>query len=976
MRTNLPLRRLIWRGQVHHSPRLTTWLSAGVMTCVLATLLLLGPTPRPSLASPLSATGLDLKVTKYFENGVFAPGQYVKYVILAENVSAYSADDIFVRDTLPPGTTYVTSTQPGFVLIQAGPDEVVWYKSHLTDHEIAFLSVTVRVDDDASVGSSVANVIRITTYDAEGDYDNNEFTLWDTVRPAEPDLAVTKKLYSGTVEADGEITYQIIYHNDGGSVAHDVRITDTLPLGTTYVSDDTSKSWNFTTEVTGSTVVWTSPSVEPFSWCQDCPQTRDGTNELYVTVQISEDWEPDDWLENVVEISTTDVEADYDNNLNRHVWKPESTNYGAAVASVDHETMRLLSDGGFDWMLYYLDWSETEPAKGEYYWRNLDDAIWKAWWYNLKLIVRVDRAPEWARAPGSSESAPPTGPDDLRDFLAAVATGERHYNGQTSYVPKIDGYVIWNEPNLASEWGGQPPSATEYVALLQAGYDGVKGMDPSALVISAGLAPTNGDPGVAVNDLTYLQAMLDEGACAYFDMLGANPMGFASAPDDTSDPNGYYFSRALEWRDILDDYCGEKPIFATEMGWLRDTDIDLDGYNWTKVSLMDQAHYLARAYDKARLEWPWMGPMMIWNMDFAAFYEETEHSHWFSVTDSNLDPLRPYLTLKNAATGGPADLWVAKELMGEATPGEDLVYLITCTNIGGQPATGVTLTDTFPDYATYVSDNRGDGTLVGGSQVSWDLSDMEAGARETITLTLHLDDGALVSAYLVNTVEATAAPGEPYTDDNVSSLTSEVAKTRYYLPMAVGGEPSPLAPDLVVKQVVATPNKVEVTIRNQGTAPVPDNWQSEFWVDLYVDPPRVPRYNDTWRTLGCQGAVWGITWSGSTYSPDDPSSQALPLEPGEEFTLTTHGDYYWWAEEGITWPLTEGATIYAQVDSYNPDTSYGMVRETHEIVGAQYNNTSAAFKVASLAATTTDDLPGDGQRIDMDFGETSLPPRP
>ncbi len=976
MRTNLPVQPENRRAHMHRKLRLAVWLSAGVMTCVLATLLLLGPAARPSLASPLGAALPDLAVTKYVESGVFAPGQYVKYVIFAENWSNYPAHDIYVVDTLPPWTTYVTSTQPGFTLIQAGPDEVVWVNNYLTAYERGWLSITVRVNDDAPVGSTVANVISIRSDGYEDNYDNNEFTLWESVRPVEPDLAVTKKLYSGTVESGEEITYQIIYHNDGGSVAHDVRITDTLPLGTTYVSDDTSESLDFTTEISGSTVVWTSPSVEPFTWCQNCRQAIDGTKELYVTVRISDDWEPDDWLENVVEISTTEVEADYDNNLNRHVWKPESTNYGAAVASVDHETMRLLSDGGFEWMLYYLDWSETEPAKGEYYWRNLDDAIWKAWWYNLKLIVRVDRAPEWARAPATSESAPPSDPNDLRDFLAAVATGERNYNGQTSYVPKIDGYVIWNEPNLASEWGGESPSASEYTALLQAGYDGVKGADASALVISAGLAPTNGDPGVAVSDLTYLQAMLDEGACAYFDMLGVNPMGFASAPDDTSDPNGYYFSRALEWRDTLDDYCADKQIFATEMGWLRDSEIDLDGYNWTKVSLMDQAHYLARAYHKARLEWPWMGPMMTWNMDFAAFYEETEHSHWFSVTDSNLDPLRPYLTLKNAATGGPADLWVEKELIGEATPGEDLVYLITCTNIGGQPATGVTLTDTFPDYATYASDSRGDGTLVGDGQVYWDLSDLEAGARETITLTLHLGDDALVTASLANTVEATAAPGEPYTDDNAASVTTELAKTHYYLPMAVGGEPSPSAPDLVVKQVVATQNKVEVTIRNQGTAPVPDNWQSEFWVDLYVDPPRVPRYNDTWRTLGCQGAVWGITWSGSTYSPDDPSSQALPLEPGDEFTLTTRGDYYWWTEEGITWPLAEGATIYAQVDSYNPDTSYGMVRETHEIVGGQYNNTSAAFKVASLAAITTEDAPGDKQQIDPDFSETSLPPRP
>jgi uncharacterized repeat protein (TIGR01451 family) len=963
-------------GKTHGKWRLIGWLCVAVTTCVLGALLLPGLLPQLGLAAMPRQSFADVTVEKYLESGVFAPGQYVKYVILAQNASLSTAQDIFVSDTLPPCTYYVESHGPGFTLIEDGPEQVRWYRRQLTGLERAWLSVTVRVNDDAPVGSSLANVVTITTFSPESNLDNNEFTLWESVRPVEADLWVTKKLYSGTVAPGEEITYQIIYHNDGGATAPGVRITDTLPISTTYVSDDTDDSWNFTTEVTGTTVVWMSPSVEPFNWCQNCPQTRDGTKELYVKVRISEDWQPDDWLDNVVEISTSDIEADYDNNLNRHVWKPEPTNYGAAVASVDHKTIRLLSDGGFDWMLYYLDWSETEPVKGEYYWRDLDDAIWKAWWYNLKLIVRVDRAPAWARPPNSSESAPPSDPDDLEDFLTALATGRRDYNGQTRYVPKIAGYAIWNEPNLASEWGGQTPSAADYRSLLEGAYDGVKAGDPQALVISAGLAPTNDSSTAAVDDLTYLQDMLDDGACDHLDMLGVNPMGFAYAPDDTSDPSGYNFSRALQWREILDDYCADKQMFATEMGWLRDSDIDLDGHNWMKVSMVDQAHYLARAYHKARLEWPWMGPLMTWNMDFAGFDEDTEHSHWFGVTDSNLDPLRPYLTLKNAATGGPADLWVEKELISEVTAGEELVYRITCTNIGGQPATGVTLTDTFPDYTTYVSDSRGDGTLVGGGQMVWDLSAMETGARESITLTLHLADDVPPNVSLMNTAEATAAPGEPYLDDNAVSITTGVARTLHYLPVALHGEAAPPAPDLVVERIVASPNKVEVTIRNQGTTAVPDSWGSEFWVDLYVDPPRTPRYNDTWRTLGCQGAAWGITWSGSPWSPTVPARQALPLEPGEEFTLTTRGDYYSWSEEGINWPLPGGATVYAQVDSVNPATAYGLVKETHEIAGGWYNNVSEAVKVIGLADAPTGSVPGEEQPLEGDIGETSLPPRP
>jgi uncharacterized repeat protein (TIGR01451 family) len=690
-------------------------------------------------------------------------------------------------------------------------------------------------------------------------------------------------------------------------------------------------------------------------------------NELYLKVRISDDFDPNtDWLEDVVEIGTTDPETNYDNNLNRHVWKPEPTNYGAAVTSVDDKTMQLLSAGGFDWMIYYLNWSETEPQDNQYYWRDLDDAIWKAWWYNLKLIVRVDRAPAWARGPGTA-TAPPSDPAKLGEFLQEVASGGRFVNGRWSYVPKIAGYVIWNEPNLAAEWGGNAPDAAAYTALLQAAYNGVKAGDPNAWVISAGLAPTNENSATAVDDRIFLEDMLFNSACTYFDRLGVNPMGFASAPDDTSDPNDYNFSRALGWRQILVDNGCSKDMFATEMGWLRDTPIDLGGFNWMKVSDIDQAHYLARAYHKARREWPWMGPMMTWNLDFSTFYSDTEHFHWFSVTDDGLSPLRPYLTLKNAATGGPADLWVEKEV-GSIRPDQTLDYVIHCTNIGGQPATGVALTDTLPSFTTYVTDSRGDGMLV-GNEIVWNIGAIDTGARETITLTLHVS-GAVPPTLLKNKAEANVMAAEPYIDDNVAMIGGG---NETYLPIVLRDytppPPPPVAPDLVVENIIATSNAVTVTIRNQGTQSVPDAPAYEFWVDLYINPSHVPGYNETCQTMGCKGAAWGVT-SSATALPT-----LLPIAPGEVVTLTTGGDYYWPSKETIDWPLSQGDAVYAQVDSANAATSYGSVLENHEITGGPYNNVSGQFTVQGLGAKSSPVLSPD-EGPEQDISQTSLPLRP
>jgi hypothetical protein len=177
-------------------------------------------------------------------------------------------------------------------------------------------------------------------------------------------------------------------------------------------------------------------------------------------------------------------------------------------------------------------------------------------------------------------------------------------------------------------------------------------------------------------------------------------------------------------------------------------------------------------------------------------------------------------------------------------------------------------------------------------------------------------------------------------------------------------------PDLVVDRLIATNEAVTVTIRNAGDAPVRDDTAHEFWVDLYVNPSHKPGYNETCQTMECQGAAWGITWSGSPYSPSDPAVRALPLEPGEVFTLTTRSDYYWWPKEGIEWPLEPGDRVYAQVDSANTETSYGGVQESNE-----NNNVSEGVSVQSLGPVSPS-ASSRGTEQDMDMSKTGLPPRP
>jgi hypothetical protein len=55
----------------------------------------------------------------------------------------------------------------------------------------------------------------------------------------------------------------------------------------------------------------------------------------------------------------------------------------------------------------------------------------------------------------------------------------------------------------------------------------------------------------------------------------------------------------------------------------------------------------------------------------------------------------------------------------------------------------------------------------------------------------------------------------------------------------------------------------------------------------------------------------------------------------------------------FTGTLPVGTPIYAQVDSYNPFTTFGAVLENHEISGAPYNN------ILGPVLSTASTLPAD-----------------
>ncbi len=296
----------------------------------------------------------------------------------------------------------------------------------------------------------------------------------------------------------------------------------------------------------------------------------------------------------------------------------------------------LVQGMGFRWIKQSFPWRDIETIeKGRYDWWRPDRIVDDAHERGLFLLARLDRQPFWAQPDGGKlplENAPPADYQNFQDFCFAVAD---------RYQGRIQAYQVWNEPNLAREWGENPPDPAEYVRLLSHCYQGIKRADPKAIVISAGLAPTGTGLPEAMPDDEFLRGMYEVGGAAYFDMLGVNAPGYAAPPQtppelaaNSPELGGHRwnaFRYVEDIRKIMVKYGdGHKQIAILEMGWT--TDPVNPRYSWFRVTEQQQAEYLSGAYWWARLNWqPWIGIMTaIYIPD--PYWTPEQEEYWWSIT--------------------------------------------------------------------------------------------------------------------------------------------------------------------------------------------------------------------------------------------------------------------------------------------------------------------------------------------------------
>lgn len=335
-------------------------------------------------------------------------------------------------------------------------------------------------------------------------------------------------------------------------------------------------------------------------------------------------------------LSAPSVVADHQYGMNMFIWgHPDTTGRDLGV----------VKQAGFTWQKTLFQWNMIEgKCKGCFDWTEADRVAKSTQASGVKLLVRIDFEPDWARA-DHAHNGHPDNLQDYADFVRAVA--DRYKPG--SPYGTVSAIEVWNEPNLQREWGDpvSKQSAATYVQMLKGAYQAIKSVSPSTLVVTAGLSPTGWSDDTARPDDQYLQWMFDAGLSGNYDVLGLH--GNSQVSDPTAAPGSvpglsdgsFYFRRVEQLRAVqVANGDAGKPVWLLEFGWTADA--VHTQYSWFAVSEDQKAQNIMAAFQYARANWPWLGTMFVWTLPDPTWNRDREE-YWWAIANPDGTP-RPALT--------------------------------------------------------------------------------------------------------------------------------------------------------------------------------------------------------------------------------------------------------------------------------------------------------------------------------------------
>jgi hypothetical protein len=225
---------------------------------------------------------------------------------------------------------------------------------------------------------------------------------------------------------------------------------------------------------------------------------------------------------------------------------------GSAIGGVsvggkgDASRLDTASRVGFRSVRRGVPWNVVEKTPGYYNFASVDEDVARLEALNLKGIFVLSYGhPAYT---GGAE-APPRTDDQLEAFSRYVRAVAMHLKG------KPVAFEVWNEPNLKGFWP-PAPLAQEYGRLLRVAIAAIRGVDPNATIITAGLAGWD-DP-----TWRYLADLIRSGAVQGADYLGVHTY----TERKIGEPEGRW-QHLLRGRALIEQFMPGRPLPLWDTEW-------------------------------------------------------------------------------------------------------------------------------------------------------------------------------------------------------------------------------------------------------------------------------------------------------------------------------------------------------------------------------------------------------------------------
>jgi uncharacterized repeat protein (TIGR01451 family) len=269
------------------------------------------PEEKVSMPDPLHVeeNATRLSVGKWAWTGDPAPGYDFVYRVQVCNEGDTASTAVVLTDTLHLSTTLQTwwGEEAGWMEVSSDSDQLVDTKLSIPAHECDSVYLQVHLTDTAGVHEPITNTAVITASN-DTDSDNNEVTREIWTNYPHTNLWIDKWFEGGRLVPGGDPVYEFQYGNNGNAPVYNMKITDTLPAGTTF-----NRAWRWVpygeepftpTMVTADYVVWDIPTL-----------TNGFDGDIGVELRVDGGTSPGTVLTNAVEISPQPGEDHYDDNV-------------------------------------------------------------------------------------------------------------------------------------------------------------------------------------------------------------------------------------------------------------------------------------------------------------------------------------------------------------------------------------------------------------------------------------------------------------------------------------------------------------------------------------------------------------------------------------------------------------------------------------------------------------------------------------